>query len=321
MTRPESAVTRREALRSAVGVGVLLAAGGCTGAGGDASRPSSSRTRPSQGTVTASDGAGLHYVDTGGDGPVLMLVPGWSTSLRWWHKQLDGLADGHRVISMDPRGHGDSEKVEHGHRLARHAADIDDMLRARGVSEVTLVGWSLAANVLLSYNELFHGDRVARMVYIEASPYAKNQPDIPLEQPGWDLGYAPVEAETAFIASYRDNPRSVVGEVVDLLFAEPPSAKTRAWMVEDMLKTPAATAVQIEWDFYNADWRAVVPNVQMPMLVVNGRRSQLYPVRAGEWLADHLPKGRQVVFDHSGHAPFLEQPTEFNRVLAGFARE
>jgi non-heme chloroperoxidase len=79
--------------------------------------------------------------------------------------------------------------------------------------------------------------------------------------------------------------------------------------------------VEIEWDFYNADWRSVVPTVELPMLVVNGARSRIYPVEAGQWLVDRLPDGRHVVFDESGHLPFYEEPEAFNDAIRTFVRD
>jgi pimeloyl-ACP methyl ester carboxylesterase len=186
---------------------------------------------------------------------------------------------------------------------------------------VTLVGWSLAANVLFAYYELFGGERVARMVYVEASPYAKNEPEYPRPEPGWTLGYAPVEVEQQFIADYRADPGGVVDGLIDAMFARPVSDADRRWMTQEILKTPVDVAVQIEWDFYNADWRAVVATVDLPMLVVSGERSAIYSVEAGRWIADRLPNGRHVTFGRSGHLPFFEEPDAFNEMLRAFVRE
>jgi pimeloyl-ACP methyl ester carboxylesterase len=320
-TERRGGIRRRDVVKGMAGAGALLALSGCTGDEDDRPAASTGRPAPGEGMVTTSDGAGIHYVDTGGDGPAVVLVPGWSMSTRFWREQLSGLAEDHRVVAIDPRGYGESEKVEYGHRLARHAADIRDVLAARDLSDVTLVGWSLAANVLFAYYELFGDERVGRMVYVEASPYAKNDPDFPRREPGWSLGYAPVEVEQQFIIDYRTDPRAVVDGLIDAMFTRPVTDADRGWMTSEILKTPVEVAVQIEWDFYNADWRSVVPRVGLPMLVVSGMQSQIYPVEAGAWLADRLPNGRHVTFDRSGHLPFFEEPQEFNEMIRAFSRQ
>jgi pimeloyl-ACP methyl ester carboxylesterase len=158
------------------------------------------------------------------------------------------------------------------------------------------------------------------MVYVEASPYAKNDPEFPRREPSWTLGYAPVEVEQQFIAGYRSDPGPIVDGLIDAMFAKPVSDTERRWMTREISKTPVDIAVQIEWDFYNADWRAVVPTVGLPVLVVNGRQSQIYPPAAGAWLADRLPKGRHVVFEQSGHLPFYEEPDAFNELIRTYSR-
>lgn len=236
----------------------------------------------------------------------------------FWRKQLANLREEHRVVAIDPRAYGKSEKVSYGHRLARHAADVRDVMEALDLTDTTLVGWSLAANVLFSYYELFGDARIARMVYIEASPYPKNEPRIPQEQPSWDIGYATVDAEKTFIKNYREDPKSVVGGLVDAMFTGPVSSDIHSKMVREVLQTPAPVAVQIEWEYYNADWRSVVPRVNVPMLVVSGRHSKFYPLEAGKWVADTLPNGHHVVFDNSAHVPFLEEAPQFNSTLRRF---
>lgn len=101
------------------------------------------------------------------------------------------------------------------------------------------------------------------------------------------------------------------------MFVEPPSEEDRAWMAEEMLKTPPDLALKFEWDHINADWRDVVPTVRLPVLT--GHQSRIFPWRSGEWLAQHFPDAWHVVFEESGHCPFLEEPQRFTDELRAFA--
>lgn len=101
-------------------------------------------------TMTTSDGAGIHYTDSGTDGPPVLFVGGWCMSTPWWREQTRALGGEYRAIAMDPRAYGESEKMRHGHRMARHAADVRDLLRALDLEAVTAVGWSSGANELLA---------------------------------------------------------------------------------------------------------------------------------------------------------------------------
>jgi pimeloyl-ACP methyl ester carboxylesterase len=70
------------------------------------------------GRIKTSDGVQLHYLESGSGLP-LVLVPGWSQTAAMFQRQLDGLAGDCRVLALDMRGHGESEKPEHGYRFFR----------------------------------------------------------------------------------------------------------------------------------------------------------------------------------------------------------
>jgi non-heme chloroperoxidase len=72
------------------------------------------------GHVTTSDGVRLHYLEAGAGQP-LVLIPGWSQTAAMYRHQLDGSHQSYRVIALDMRGHGESDKPTHGYRIARLA--------------------------------------------------------------------------------------------------------------------------------------------------------------------------------------------------------
>jgi non-heme chloroperoxidase len=75
--------------------------------------------------VALSNGITLAYDDQGsGDGQSIVLIHGISMSRRYFHRQLEPLSTRHRVIAVDLRGHGDSEKVESGHTVPQYARDV-----------------------------------------------------------------------------------------------------------------------------------------------------------------------------------------------------
>ena len=75
------------------------------------------------GTVTV-DGVHLHYVE-GGEGAPILLLPGWPQSWYAWRRVMPQLvAAGRRVIALDPRGCGDSDRPRSGYDMASVAAEI-----------------------------------------------------------------------------------------------------------------------------------------------------------------------------------------------------
>ena len=69
-----------------------------------------------------------------GSGKPLLLIPGWPQSWYAWRRVIPGLAAaGRRVVAVDPRGLGDSDKPEHGYDLATVAGDLHRLTEELGL--------------------------------------------------------------------------------------------------------------------------------------------------------------------------------------------
>lgn len=107
--------------------------------------------------VTTDDGLAIAYRSWGDDRPgrPVVLHHGFAADglINWvWPGIVDGLlAAGHRVIAVDARGHGASDKPHDPARYgeARMAADVDRLLEHLGLEEISLVGYSMGAIVSL----------------------------------------------------------------------------------------------------------------------------------------------------------------------------
>ena len=114
------------------------------------------------GHITTNDGVWLHYVEAGAGRPVVM-IPGWSQPATQFKYQLAGLHDRYRLIALDMRGHGESEKPAFGYKIARLAKDLHEVLGALDLHEVVLLGHSMGCAVIWSYWELFGAERLATL--------------------------------------------------------------------------------------------------------------------------------------------------------------
>src|SRR5258708_16748073 len=113
--------------------------------------------------VRTDDGGGVHYWEAGAGKP-LVLVHGFSQSAEQFKFQIEGLGDRYRVIALDLRGHGESEKPNFGPKIHRLAADLREALVAANADDVTLLGHSMGCSVIWAYWELFGADRLGKIV-------------------------------------------------------------------------------------------------------------------------------------------------------------
>jgi len=114
------------------------------------------------------NGIRLHFVDHGGGGPTLILAPGLTANARFFDAIVaDGLGDGVRVLAVDLRGRGLSDKPESGYTMAEHGRDVVGLIDALGLERVILGGHSFGG-LLTYFVASHHPERVSKCVVLDA---------------------------------------------------------------------------------------------------------------------------------------------------------
>lgn len=96
------------------------------------------------------NGVKLHYVE-GGSGTPLVCLPGWPQTWYSYHPIATELAKAHRVIIVDIRGMGSSEKPESGYDKKTMAQDIHALVQQLGLGKVNLMGHDIGGMVAMSF--------------------------------------------------------------------------------------------------------------------------------------------------------------------------
>lgn len=76
---------------------------------------------------TTNDNVNLHYLQAG-EGKTIIMLPGAGFTAEIFKYQIELFATKYRVISLDKRGHGKSDKVDYGYRVSRYGKDLDDLI-------------------------------------------------------------------------------------------------------------------------------------------------------------------------------------------------
>lgn len=132
------------------------------------------------------DGVRLHYVE-GGQGDPLVLLPGWPET--WWEyrKVMPALAARHRVIVVDIRGMGGSEKPASGYEKKSMAQDIHALVRQLEHERVDIAGHGIGAMVAFAYAAT-HPEATRRLAVLNTTHVDDSYYDFPmLPRPG-DVG-------------------------------------------------------------------------------------------------------------------------------------
>lgn len=272
------------------------------------------------GSVKTSDGVTLHYREAG-SGPTLLMIPGWSQTAEQFKHQIRGLSHRYRVIALDMRGHGQSEKPDHGYRISRLAKDVHDVIEALDLTEVNLLGHSMGCSVIWCYWDLYGPQRLSRILLIDQMPAIIRNPDWS-DQEAADYGciFTPETAyQTINALAGPDGVETTKGFVGGMVTAAMTEAD-RAWMIECNLQMPRKHASTLLLNHAGQDWRDTIPRITLPTLVVGGRTS-LVPWTSCEWIHRQIPGSRLEIFEEAEggqHFMFIENHARFNEVVSDF---
>lgn len=113
------------------------------------------------------NGIKLHYLDYAGGGTPILLLPGLTANAWSFEALAEGLSPGSRVIAVDLRGRGLSDKPATGYSQADHAADIVGLLDQLGLEQIILGGHSFGG-LLALYIAATYPDRIRKLIIMDA---------------------------------------------------------------------------------------------------------------------------------------------------------
>ena len=273
-----------------------------------------------EGYFTTNDGTRLHYI-AAGSGKPLVMIPGWSQTAAQFRDQIAGLSDRYRVIAIDMRGHGESDKPNHGYRIQRLSEDVHEFLTANGLTNVTIAGHSMGCSVIWAYWEQYGRDRLAKLILIDQMPMITANPawsDKEKEDAGAILDKESLYSVTNALAG-PEGVKTTEGFITGMFTKQYPREEV-AWVIQRNLKMPREYAARLLYDHATNDWRDVIPLIDIPTLVVGGKAS-LVGWKSQVWIGSQIPGARVEIFEENeggNHFMFMENPEKFNRIVKEF---
>jgi pimeloyl-ACP methyl ester carboxylesterase len=278
--------------------------------------------------VSTSNGT-LQVLDEGPTGPVgitgddpIVLIHGYTASLRWFDELAPLLAQSHRVIRVDLLGHGGSDKPKAGYSIEDQANAISEALAEMDVTGATVVGHSLGASVATAIAEQ-SPDLAPKVVDIDQAP------DDSFENLSFtaELGYQPVIGQA--LKRLTDvAPNSAVRDQYKQAFAPgfniASGFENPDQVVKDlnaMTYTAFVDVSDAEGDYSGArplDERLTALGI--PVLVIFGTEDQIYePAEEAIEPYEAIPGVQIELVEGSGHSPNVEKPEEIAPLILTFA--
>ncbi len=263
----------------------------------------------------------IHYEDSGGDDPPVVLIHGWPLSGESWEKQLGPLKDaGQRVVTYDRRGFGRSSKPESGYDYDTLAGDLHALIETLDLSDVVLVGFSMGGGEVARYVSRMGDERVRGVVFAAAVPPFLRKTDDNPEGPLDDAAIAEMEEgcrtdRKGFFDKFMTMFFSVEGE---LKVSEEERQKGLA--LADQAGDEAA--IQCIGSFARTDFREDLAAIRVPTLVIHGRGDATVPYDAsGKRTHEAIDGSRLVVLEDGPHGINASHPDAFNEAVVTFVQE
>ena len=266
----------------------------------------------------------LHVVERGSGYPVILLHGGPGLDHRSFGDYLDPLSDEYRLLLIDQRAQGRSERSQkETWTLERMAADVPALAEALGLERYAVLGHSYGAIVALQNAVDFPGG-AAQTIVSSGVPSASYLADVDANL----AAFEPEELRERVTQSWeREKHVTTEEEVASLLsdqlpfhFGDPLDPRIAEF---ERRTGGAAYSPDVLRHFANAEYGGIevedrLGTVTQPVLVLAGRRDRTCSVAAAEVIAAALPDAELVVFEASGHMTFVEENERYLEVVRAF---
>ena len=251
------------------------------------------------------DGVTLHYTDTNEkEKPVLLGIPGIGGSIQFWQDLIQLFSDQYRFIMLDPRNQGQSERTYRGQRISRHAADLEELMAKLDLYDVVAIGNSMGAANVWAYLSIYGKGRLKAMVDLDQSPKM-------VSDQNWKYGFKDLTWDNYPEMLKFDFGKAFYHHIDEKMFE---AAK------EEYQKYPYDPSENYKCliDHADQDWRDVIMDLPVPMLVIAGKNSPFFNpgfIKAVKCLNEDV---QTEVISDCGHLPQAEQPEKTYQVINYF---
>jgi pimeloyl-[acyl-carrier protein] methyl ester esterase len=255
----------------------------------------------------------VYYEDYGSGDGALVLLHGWGMSVRVWDHVVPALcASGRRVVLMDHRGCGQSDKDFADMGITAIADDAVALVRELGLRSVVLNGWSLGGAVAVEVAAQL-GDACNGLVLTcGATPTYIRRPDFPHGGTEDDLASTLAALTADRVGFLRDLSRAVCAKEV--------GEDIEHWLWQIFLQASPLVG-QTLGQLASLDQREQLAGLTMPILAYVGSADAVVAPPICRWVGDHHPNARVIELEGVGHAPFIEARERYLEELLRFLAE
>jgi non-heme chloroperoxidase len=263
--------------------------------------------------ITGGGGVRLHVVETGNPrGRAILFVHGTSQSWLTWRRQMSSdLANDHRLVALDLRGHGQSDKPREGYadRLL-WADDILAVTRELHMEQPVLCGWSYGPIVILDYVREYGEDDIGGVSFVDGLTKLGSDEALSVLSPKM-LSLVP-----GFFATEAEETVRSLTSLLRMCFVQEPSSEDLYLMLGYNVAVPPYVRQALFSRSLNND--DLLPTIRKPVLVVHGAQDPVVNPAIIDQYKASITHAQIQLMPGAGHAPFWDDAETFNEHLRTF---
>ncbi len=264
--------------------------------------------------ILGGGGVKLYVEETGNpNGRPILFIHGFSQSRLTWRQQLNSsLADEFRLLALDLRGHGLSEKARDVYGDSKlWADDIQAVITTIGLERPVLSGWSYGGVIISDYVRIY-GDAQLGGIHFVGAMTKLGDELVPL------LGKNFVALVPGFFSNDASASSEALQNLVRLITKkELPPSEFYYTLGYNAIVPPYVRYGLLSRSLTNND---LLPTLKTPVLITHGELDEIVLLEAAQEHAKLIGHAQLSVYPNVGHAPFWEDSDRFNRELYDFLK-
>jgi len=265
--------------------------------------------------ITGSGGVLLHAVETGN--PLwqsILFIHGISQNWLSWRAQLDSeLQDEFRLVAVDLRGHGMSDKPDDSSYADSKvwADDVNAIIESLDLRSPILCGWSYGPLVILDYIRHYGEDAIGGMSFLGGVTKLGSEDAVTVLTSEF-LSLIP-----GFFSTDVQESSSAMESLIRLCFTNELAEEDLYRMLGyNLIVPPYVRQAMLSRSLDNDD---LLHHLRKPLLIIQGSADKIVRVRAAEEIKSAVKHATLVVMNGAGHALSTEEPAKYNARLRDFA--
>ena len=262
-------------------------------------------------TVVGHGGTKLYVVEAGKPtGKPILFIHGFSQCSLAWTKQLSSdLASSFRLLAMDIRGHGLSDKPRNAYGESNiWADDVRAVIEQLDLKNSVLVGWSYGGVIISDYVAAYGEDEIAATSWVAATCRLGE----PLVAGGF-LGERFIAAVPGFFSENTEESVAALTTLIRLCIPTGLSREEEYLLLGFNVAVPPHVRQGLFGRNLHSD--SVVARLRKPLLVTWGESDVVLLPKMRDHLAGLAKHAKVSTYPGAGHAPFWDAPERFNREL------